>query len=111
MPVKRRFDIAKVLQITSLVVLIGFFFRGQPPAIAAEQNLSGTDMVQNNEIAQNKASLDSLQIQLSKQNDAINGALNTISGIQGEERGLAGILILLQIGQFVFRVKKEGVKA
>lgn len=109
MPLRRRFDIAKVLQVTSFAILIGFALRGHPPASA--QNLSGTDMVQNNEIAQNKASFDSLQIQVSKQGDAINSALNAISGIQGEERGLAGILILLQIGQFVFRVKKEGAKA
>jgi hypothetical protein len=106
--VRRTFDIPKVLQFTSIIVLMSFVLRGHPPVHA--QNLSGTDMVQNNEIAQNKATLDSLQIQLSKQQDAINGALNTISGIQGEERGLAGILILLQIGQFVFRVK-SGAKA
>ena len=103
----RRFDIAKVLQITSFLVLVGFSLRGHPPA-QAQSNLSGTDMVQNNEIAQNKASVDSLAIQMSKQNDAINAAVNTISGIQGEERGLAGILILLQIGQFVFKVKSPG---
>lgn len=109
MPLRNRLNVAKVLQGISLVVLLGVVFRGQPPVHA--QNLSGTDMVQNNEIAQNKASFDSLQIQVSKQGDAINSALNAISGIQGEERGLAGILILLQIGQFVFRVKKEGAKA
>lgn len=108
---RKRFDIPKVLQTISLLLLLGVVFRGQPPARAAEQSMSGTDMVQNAEIQQNKSSVDSLQIQLSKQNDAINGALNTISGIQGEERGLAGILILLQIGQFVFRVKKEGGRA
>lgn len=105
MPIRSHINIAKALQGISLLVLLGIVLRGQPPAHAL-QNLSGTDMVQNNEISQNKASLDSLQIQVSKQNDAINNALNSISGIQGEERGLAGILILLQIGQFVFRVKQ-----
>lgn len=104
---RKRFDIAKVLQVTSFLIVTAFVLRGHPPAQAQGQ-LSGTDMVQNNEITQNKTSVDELRVQLSKQNDAINTAMNNISGIQGEERGLAGILILLQIGQFVFKVKSPG---
>lgn len=107
---RKRLDIPKLLQMVSFTVLMAFVLRGHPPA-AAQGQISGTDMVQNAEIGQNKSSLDSLQIQLSKQNDAINAAINTVSGIQGEERGLAGVLILLQIGQFVFRVKSQAVKA
>lgn len=108
MPVKH-YDIGKFMQVLSLGVLLSVALRGHPPAGA--QILSGTDMVQNNEIAQNKTSVDELRVQMSKQNDAINAAVNSISGIQGEERGLAAVLILLQIGQFVFKVKRGEAKA
>lgn len=105
---RTRNDIGKILQVLSFFVVVMFAMRGHPPARA--QALSGMDMVQNHDILENKSAVDSLTLQVSKQNDAINNAINTISGIQGEERGLAGVLILLQIGQFVFKVKQNGAK-
>ncbi len=39
---------------------------------------------------------------------AVTVNANAIAGLQGEERGFAGVLIVLQIGSMVFAMKKKG---
>ena len=96
------------LQISFIGTCLFMGFRGEPPAYAQERMLSGEDLVQDSNIRRLQDTEDKDDVRMSKMMDSLSANTNAISGIQGEERGLAVLLGLLQIGSFVFQVKKNG---
>ena len=105
-----RNKITVALQSVFCFVCIGWFLFGQYPPVDAQSivaGISAEDAVQDHSIEALEKNIDSMKMTEQKQWDAIQANSSYIAGLQGEERILGGVLVLIQGGIITLTLQKK----
>lgn len=103
----------RFLEFVTLTVCLWICFGGSHPPMQAQSQrvavpvLTVEDAVQDSKLQELQTHQASIDDKLQKMWDAIGANTNSISGIQGEERGIGALLGALSIAQIILQISRR----
>jgi hypothetical protein len=105
-----RFRVSLGLKIIFVCICAWVVVSGRYPPLEAQAVvpvLTVEDAVQDHSIANLEKQIEQMKLTEQNQWNAIQTNGNLIAGMQGEERGIGALLLLIQIASIVFQVRKK----